>query len=325
MRRSCAIVLALSLASAALAEEPVLSTMPIYPSAGCCNAEDLCAPCTSCDSQECKPDGLLKSDPCFGDFIGPISNPVLTKDPRSLTEARFLFVENWIPKDHPLGGGNFELYGLQVRAALTERLTFIADKDGYASIHPGVGGTRNGWVNIAAGLKYTFIRDVENQFLVTGGFMYEPQTGEASVFQSHGDGLITLFGVVGKEFGEKNHILVNAGYQMPIDRSQNSTFFYSQLHLDRQLFGWLYPVFEANWFHWTDGGNRGLPAALGEGDGLLNFGTSGVAGNDLLTLAVGLKAKLGDHANTGIAYEFPISPREDLLNNRLLFEVILRY
>ena len=82
--------------------------------------------------------------------------------------------------------------------ALTDRLTFIADKDGFASIHPHAGGSKTGSVNISAGLKYVFIRDVERQLLVTGGFQYEPQTGEEKVFQGHGKGVFTVFGTVGK-------------------------------------------------------------------------------------------------------------------------------
>src|SRR4029079_12694137 len=139
------------------------------------------------------------------------SNPVLTKDPRSLTEARALFVNNWIPEANPvLGGGAAQAYGLQVRLALTDRLTFIADKDAYAVINSR-NLQRDGWLNIAAGFKYALIRDVENQFLVTLRGQYEPRTGETSVFQNQGDGLVTAFGVVGKEFGDA-HVLLNGGY-----------------------------------------------------------------------------------------------------------------
>ncbi len=268
---------------------------------------------------------LFESDRCFPNFIGPISNPVLSKDPRALTEARALFLTDSIPHDHPLGGGDFQVYGLQVRVALTDRLSFIADKDGVASIHPGVGKSETGALDIAAGLKYAFIRDVENQFLVDGGFMFEPQTGESNVFQGQGTGLFTLFLTGGKEFGDCYHILGNTGYQLPVDRSQNSSFFYTSLHLDKQMFGWLYPLVELNWFHWTGSGDRGLPSALGEGDGLINFGTSGVAGNDLVTVAVGLKAILNRHMDIGVAYETPISTRQDLIENRVLAELIFRY
>src|SRR5688572_11788349 len=57
---------------------------------------------------------LFESDRAFPGFIGPISNPVLTKDPRSLTEVRALFVNNWFPEGNTvLGGGELQAYGLQ--------------------------------------------------------------------------------------------------------------------------------------------------------------------------------------------------------------------
>lgn len=87
----------------------------------------------------------------------------------------------------------------------------------------------------------------------------------------------------------------------------------------------LYPLVEFNWFHYLDGGNRGIPAAVGEGDSILNLGTSGVAGNDLITAAIGIKAILCAGIDMGIAWEFPLTGRHDLLNNRILAEVIFRY
>src|SRR5262245_41459199 len=181
----------------------------------------------------CEGRRLFESDRAFDSFIGPISNPVLSKDPRALTEARLLFVQDWIPSEHPFHGGDFQAYGLQVRVALTDRLSFIADKDGYASIHPGNGPDRNGWLDIALGLKYALIRDPERQLLVTTGFQFEPQTGEEKVFQGHGDGLFTVFTSAGKGFCNGFHVIANAGYQFPADSAENSSFFYSQLHLDR--------------------------------------------------------------------------------------------
>jgi hypothetical protein len=268
---------------------------------------------------------LFESDRAFPGFIGPITNPVLTKDPRSLTEARGLFINNQIDPANPFGPGDFQVAAMQVRVALTDRLTFVADKDGYAWIHPNGGAHTDGWLDINAGLKYTLIRDEEHQFLVTIGGTWEPQTGAAKVFQNNGSGVFTIFGVVGKEFGGCNHVLVNAGYQFPADTTFNSSFFYAQLHLDRQMFGWLYPLVELNWFHYTGSGDHGLPPSVGELDGLINLGTSGVAGNDLVTAAAGLKFRLGDHAETGFAFEVPISSRHDFLNNRLTAELILRY
>lgn len=266
----------------------------------------------------------FESDRAFEGFIGPITNPVFSKDPRSLTEARFLFIQNHIPSDHPLGPGDFQAYAMQVRVALTERLTLIADKDGYGVIHPKGGGTQDGWLNLGVGLKYVFVRDVERQFLVSGGFMFEPQTGEADVFQSHGDGIFSFFLTSGKEFAGCHHLLGTIGYQVPVNSNQNSSNYYASVHLDRQI-GRFYPLVEMNWHHWVAGGDRGLPPILGEGDGLLNLGTSGVAGNDLVTIAVGGKFKLSRNAELGAAWEFPVSNRRDLLDNRVTVELILRY
>jgi hypothetical protein len=277
------------------------------------------------DVADCSARKLFESDRAFCSFIGPISNPVLAKDPRALTEARALFVGDWIPSDHPFGGGDFQVYGLQVRLAVTDRLSIIADKDGYATIHPGRGADRTGWLDIAIGLKYALIRDVENQFLLVGGFQYEPPTGESKVFQNQGDGLFTGFLTIGKGFCNGIHVIGNTGYQFPVDKSQNSSFIYNQVHLDKQMFGWIYPLVEANWFHYTEGGNHGFPPALGEGDGLINLGTSGVAGNDLVTIAVGVKAIVNKHLDVGVAYETPVSNRRDLLDNRILAEMIFRY
>ncbi len=268
---------------------------------------------------------MFMSDHCFDNFIGPMTNPVLSKDARSLTEARVLFVQNKIDPQHPFGSGDFQAYGLQLRLALTERLTLIADKEGYAKISPAVGADADGALNLAVGLKYAFIRDVENQFLLTGGFMYEIPTGSGDVFQDHGDGIFSFFASTGKEFAGTSHWLNTVGYQVPVDGNAHSSFIYWSTHVDRQYGGWFYPMIEANWYHWVSSGNRGLPAALGEGDGLINLGTSGVTGNDVVTVAIGAKAKINRHVEFGGAWELPVSPRHDLLNNRLTADLIFRY
>jgi hypothetical protein len=273
-------------------------------------------------------DGLrqgLESDHAFPGFVGPISNPFLSKDPRSLTELRLVFLNNEIPTAHPLHGDNFEIIGLQARVALTDRLTFLFDKSGFAWIHPGNAPESDGFINVAAGLKYLLVRDVPGQFLWSVGAQFEPQTGEGRVYQNQGDGVMSAWTTMGKEFCCRWHLLTTVGYQFPVDGDQSSRFIYTSVHLDRRCFNFLYPLAELNWFHYTQGGNSGLPPEFGEGDGLFNLGTSGVGGNDLVTAAVGLKAAIGCHLETGAAFEFPLTGRKDLIDNRVTFEVILRY
>lgn len=272
-----------------------------------------------------RPGGFLVGDTAFPRFISPVSNPVFSKDPRAQTYIRGLFINDVIPGDHPLGGGSFQAMAAQVNVALSERLTFIADKDGYAWINPQRAPSSSGFLNLGAGLKYSLIRDVENQFILSTGFMYELPTGERSAFSGQGDGTMTFFGTFGKEWRENWHALGTFGYQLPLDSNSNSSYFYTSLHFDYRATCWFYPIAELNWFHYTAGGDRGLPPALGEGDGLINLGTSGVAGNDLVTAAFGGRFLLGDHVSTGVVWEFPLSNRQDLISNRLIIDLILRY
>lgn len=278
--------------------------------------------------QGCLGDGCARkpfeSDHAFPNFIGPISSPVMSKDPRSLTEARGLFIQNWLPASHALGGGEFQAYALQARVALTERLTFIADKDGIVHLKTGGSPSQTGLLNLAAGLKYTLLRDVENQRLGAVGFMYEMPTGDADVYQNHGSGVWTVFGVYGQEFGCW-HLLLNQAFQFGQNARDNVSFFFTQVHIDRQLFGWLYPVAELNWFQYVSSGNRGIPAAVGEGGSLINLGTSGMSGKDVCTGALGLKARINRHIEAGAVWETPLSDRKDLIQNRIVAEMIFRY
>jgi hypothetical protein len=264
----------------------------------------------------------FQSDHAFDGFIGPVTNPILNKDPRSNSHARILFINNTIPGSHPLDG-SFQAYALQTNLAVTERLNIIADKDGYVHVAPRRGKSQSGFLNISAGLKYTFYRDVENQALAALGFLYEIPSGEAKVFQNQGAGSFAPFLTLGKEFRENWHYLQTTGYFFPLNSKQGSSFVWNSFHIDRK-FGWFYPLAELNWFWYTSGGVR-LPAAVGEGDGLLNLGTRDQAGAHLVTAALGAKAILNKNYTLGFAYELPISNRHDLINNRLTIELIGRY
>lgn len=273
---------------------------------------------------DCSTRKPFESDHEFDTFIGPITNPILAKDPRSNTYLRGLFINNNLPGDHALGGGSAQIYALQANVALTERLSLIADKDGLARIDTAGGVNETGWLNLAAGLKYTFLRDVENQTLAAAGFLFEVPTGGANVFQNHGSGTLTGFLTAGQRLGETIHVLNTVGYQQAMNTNFNSSFIYNSFHIDKAFGGWFYPLAELNVFHWTGSGDR-LPPFVGEGDGLLNLGTQGVSGNTLVTLAFGAKAKLNCNLEFGAAYEFPISDRKDIMENRLVTELIIRY
>lgn len=262
---------------------------------------------------------LWRSEGCFDGFISPISNPVFFEDPRNLTEARFVFLNHTLPAG--LGGGDVQLYALQLRARLSEIVSLIATKDGFAtSSNPLID---DGWADVSAGLKFGLLRDPQRQSLLSAGFTFEVPTGSERTLQGNGDGELNLFLTGGKRFGDRNYWVSTSGWRQPMNHNDESTVGYWSNHFSRQLTQRFYVLTEFNWYHWMRAGTGGVPGV--EGLDLFNLGSSGVAGNDIVTQAVGFKLKPNRHQEIGAAYEFPLTERRDVLENRLNFNWIFRY
>ena len=265
------------------------------------------------------------SDRCFSDFISPISNPLFFEDPRTLTELRAIFATQWIDAGNPVFGGGTAYYlAAQLRAAITERLSIIANKDGYAWLYPTIGPNRSGMANIAVGLKYNLIRDPEAQRIWSIGTTYQIPTGNTNVFQGQAGGEFFSFLTGGREIFDYGHILTSVGYRYSTTGELSDMLNWST-HLDYEFRPRLYGVLEFNWFHWTRSGTL-LPVGF-EGNDLFNLGATNVAGNDIVTMAFGSRKRFGCHEmhEAGIGYEFPLTTRRDLLNDRLYLDLVLRY
>lgn len=137
-----------------------------------------------------------------------MSNFIFFEDPRTLTEARAIFFDHKLPNrvgDLNLPGGNVQLYAVQLRFALTERLSLIAVKDGFIVADMDGGALdallNDGWADITAGLKYNLLRDTQNGSLVSAGFTYEMPIGSQRTLQDIGDGEFHLFTSVASDFG----------------------------------------------------------------------------------------------------------------------------
>ena len=264
---------------------------------------------------------LRPSDHCFDGFISPMTNPVFFEDPRTLTEARVIFAHHNIPAAIA-GGGDVQLYAMQVRLALTERLSFIATKDGYiVSSNPVI---RDGWADIAAGLKYNLIRDVARQRLLSVGATFELPVGSPRAFQGNGDGEFNLFYSGARRMWENFNWISGGGIRIPSDDDAESSSTYMSQHFDVRMTERTYLLTEVNWFHWYDSGANALLNTV-EGHDLFNFGSTNVDGNDLVTMAFGGKLKPNRNSELGIAYEVPVSGRQDVTTNRLTVDMILRY
>lgn len=277
--------------------------------------------------------GLLKpSDHCFDDFISPMIDFVFFEDPRTLTELRPIFVQHRFPNQ--LGpanipaGGDLQLFALQFRLALTERLSLIAVKDGY--IVDGSEGALDGlldsgWADVTAGLKYNLIRNVETGTLASVGFTYEIPLGSEQSLQAIGDGEFHVFASAGQRFMDGNaHYMTAFAWQFPVDTDIQTESIRWLNHFDVKMTRRTYLFTEFSWIHWTDNAEDGIPLGVA-GQDLLNLSASNVEGNDLVTQNVGMKYKPSGHIEAGVAYEFPLTDFDDIIRDRWQFEMIFRY
>ncbi len=165
---------------------------------GSCRCLDSCSE-ECCDQGNCGPRvlGLLQSDHCFDSFISPISNPFFFEDPRSLTEARGIFIENSLPG--LIGNGDLQVYAGQLRGRVTDRVSIIAPRLGYIQVNQSGGGAPVGFLSSPVGVKYNFYRDVDRQLLATVGMTYFIK-GSGGAFSNFGDGDFHLFLTGGADF-----------------------------------------------------------------------------------------------------------------------------
>jgi len=288
-------------------------------------------PCSACDAgvvscgSACDGDSKLlglfvKSDPCYDSFISPMTNPVFFEDPRTLTEARVIFLRNKVPG--AAGGGAVQLFAMQFRAALTDRLSIVAAKDGFIMSDNAL--INDGWADVSAGLKYNLYADPRAQRLLSTGFSYELPVGTPRALQGNGDGEFHVYLTGGTQIGDRGHWLSASGFRLPSDPAAESRMWYWSNHFDYEFRKGWYALTEMNWYSWIGSGQNAALAGV-EGGDLFNFGSTGVSGNNIVTQAIGLKYKRDRHRELGIAFEFPLTDRRDVMENRLTVDWIFRY
>jgi len=298
---------------------------------------DACSLGRGCDADGCdslfgSESGLLgfgiikKSETCYDDFISPMTNPVYFEDPRQLTEARGIFLNHKLPVFNQvpggLPGGRIQVYAIQLRARITENLSVIAVKDGFIVSQSDV--VDDGWADLSAGLKYSLYRDAAKGRMLSVGGRYEAPTGQARALQGNGDGVFDFFLSGGARIGNSAHWLTGSGFIFPSDSNQENQMWYWSNHLDTRLGASRFYAFtELNWYNFLKSGNA-FPLPI-EGGDLFNLGSVDIAGNNIVTNAFGLKFKPNRNLETGAAWEFPLTERRGVLDNRLSIDLILRY
>jgi hypothetical protein len=324
---------------------PVPITLPPAPVEG---AAPLLGAC--CDAGPSGADnGFLTGNHNFPGFINFVSNPLQNIDPRAVTAIYPLFLSSWVSSVPALPDADAQVYGPALTLALSDRLAVGLNQGGYADIHlsrdqsarilndprlaslppdrrdhvRGIanGGERDGFLNVGGFAQYTLIEDVPNQFLLTGGVRLEVPCGAHEVFQGYGPAEMAPYLTAGQEFGEF-HVLATVGYLFPIGPGDdNEQMFYANVHLDRRMFGWLYPLVEVNCSYHTVSVGLELPTRRTPFD-LDNFSSTG----NTVSLSVGADAVfIPEHLELGAAYTTVLSGQNNLDVNGLIVKMVLRY
>jgi hypothetical protein len=274
----------------------------------------------------------FKSDHCFDGFISPVTNPFLFEDPRSLTEARPIFLYQNIPSKEPnFQGGNIWFFGLQGRVAFTDRLSLTINKLGGISINPSSNSVypgETGFAELWLGGKYTIIRSEETGSLLAGGLQFQIPVGSSGAFQNTGSLSLVPWVSYAQNFGRDLRIgsfnaILGTGYSASVN-TQRSSYYWLSAHLDLDLWNnhKFYPLTELNWYLMTTNGST-APFTT-EGRDLFNFGAQ-ASGQGLLTWAFGARYKISESAQFGGAFEFPLAGPKGLFNYRFTLDFILRY
>jgi hypothetical protein len=281
-----------------------------------------------------------------------VSNPLQSIDPRSVTAIYPIFGSAWVANASPIPDGDFQLYGPALTLALSDRLAVGLNQGGFAVAHfssnpadrqrilhdeivqgllservrdridnTDFSGNRVGFLNVGGFVQYTLIADVPDQFLLTGGLRWEAPCGAHDVFQGYGPAHLAPYLTAGKEFGEC-HVLVTSGFQFPAGPGNDNTkVFYANLHLDRRVFGWLYPLVEFNSIYHTTNVDFGLTTRRG----FIDSDSFEATGN-LLSLAAGANAVLvPEHVEFGAVYTTTIATQRDFNANGIIVKLTLRY
>ena len=237
----------------------------------CCDCDCECFDCCDNFNDRQRILGMLPSDHCFDSFISPLSNPFFFEDPRSLTEARGIFLDNSLPAT--VGGGDAQVWAAQFRGRLTDRFSVIAPRLAYLQVNQSGGGNPVGFASAPIGLKYNFIRDVERQVLVSAGLTYFIP-GSQRAFSNFGNGDYHIFLTGGKQIFDRGHWLSGSGFRIPGDSNFGTQLWYWSNQWDYELPGHIYPLVGINWFHWIRNAGNNFTNGITALD-LINLPTSG--------------------------------------------------
>lgn len=280
----------------------------------------------------------------FDGFVMPGTAPFLFEDPFNTTGLYLWGVWHEFPANSAFRGGDAGVVALAARVAITERLSFIATKDGFMWASPDnpILPDTSGLVDLAGGFKYAAIVMPEEQFILSPVLRFEFPTGTRRIYQGNGDGAVLPSLSVGKGFGDF-HLLGDIGVYIPFNNAESSSMIWYNVHADYRVTPWLTPFVELNGYSYVHDGNGNLPirvdqataGALGvdrvslnaaqtllgtggfEGLDVTNLGSRNVASSTVITGAVGVRIPLPGNVSLSAAWEAPMTSTKFIENQRV--------
>lgn len=254
--------------------------------------------------------------------IAPVTNPVFFESPLIQSEVRPVVMLH--RADPGLLGvrTDVRLYAVQLRYAFTEKLAFIATKDGYVEIDPAGPAHLDGWADLAAGLKYELFRNDDHQFVVTPGFTFEVPTGNSQVFQGNGKGEANVF-ISAMKGWDRTHLTGLVGGRVPMDFSKETASIRYSAQLDYWVCRWFIPFVSVNAFTVVSSADA-LPFNS-EGFDLINFGSSNASGRTQGAIGGGFRSRLLPSLDLGIGYEYGVFASNSLFKDRWTFDLSWRF
>lgn len=254
--------------------------------------------------------------------IAPVTNPIFFETPLIQSEVRPVFMSHRLDEDFLGADADVNLFALQLRWAVTDRLAIIAVKDGYIQFEPDGADSTDGWADLAAGVKYAVIKDDEKQFVVTPGVTFEFPTGEDDVFQGNGDGAVNVF-VSAMKGWDNLHITANVGAQIPFAAAAETSNLHYSAMVDYYTCKWFIPFVAVNAFT-TLSDAQGMPFDS-EGFDLINFGSTDANGHTQVAVGAGFRTRITPKVDLGFAYEWGVAPDNDIFKDRFTIDLIWRF
>lgn len=267
--------------------------------------------------------GFLTGLRGFENFHEPLGQPLYFESACNDSGLRFLYLRHNFSDQSTLQGGSVTVYAVQARLALTDRLAFIATKDGYSELESGI-IEDEGWNDLAAGFKYVLHADKEKQYLVTPGIRYQAENGHRGILQGGVDE-VSPFVSLAKGYDDL-HVLANVTLRLPLDGDEGNTVGHWDLHADYDLNPGAEAVFaplvELHGVHYLDDGASGLNVG---GLDYTNLGSQ--PKEDFVCWAgIGARLEIVKRFELGFAYEFALTdPDDDIMKDRITIDFITRW